>query len=397
MVGGWAWAWWLVTDVQRLSLEVMTLTPRCEHVETAQGVPLTVTGVAQCKVMTQKEFLSTAAEQFLGKRVKHIESVILQTLEGHLRAILGTLSVEEVYRDRDQFASLVREVAAPDVGRMGIEILSFTIKDVFDQVEYLASLGKARTAAVKRDADVGVAQAERDAGIREAECEKSAMDVKYAANTKVEDSHRMYQLQKSNFDAEVNTKKAEAQLAYELQAAKMKQKIRSEEIEIEVVERRKQIAIQEKEILRKEKELSSTVRLPAEAEAFKVEMIAQGKRTQTMDVARADAEKIKMLGAAEAYAIEAVGKAEAEQMRMKAAAYKLYGDAAVMSLVLDSLPKIAAEVAAPLAKTDEIVMLSGDDKVASEVSKLVSQLPPTVQALTGIDLTKVVNKVMASK
>ncbi|KFM80735.1 Flotillin-2, partial [Stegodyphus mimosarum] len=397
VVGGWAWAWWLVTDVQRLSLEVMTLTPLCEHVETAQGVPLTVTGVAQCKVMTQKEFLSTAAEQFLGKNVSHIESVILQTLEGHLRAILGTLTVEEVYRDRDQFATLVREVAAPDVGRMGIEILSFTIKDVFDKVEYLASLGKARTAAVKRDADVGVAQAERDAGIREAECEKSAMDVKYAANTKIEDSHRMFQLQKSNFDAEVNTKKAEAQLAYELQAAKMKQKIRSEEIEIEVVERRKQIAIQEKEILRKEKELSATVRLPAEAEAFRVEMIAQGKRTQTMDVARADAEKIKMIGAAEAYAIEAVGKAEAEQMRMKAAAYKQYGDAAVMSLVLESLPKIAAEVAAPLAKTDEIVLIGGEDKVTSEVSKLVSQLPPTVQALTGVDLSKVVNKIITTK
>ncbi|XP_023211004.1 flotillin-2-like [Centruroides sculpturatus] len=340
IVGSWAWAWWLVTDVQRLSLEVMTLNPRCEHVETAQGVPLTVTGVAQCKVMREKEFLSTAAEQFLGKEVEHIKSVILQTLEGHLRAILGTLSVEEVYRDRDQFASLVRDVAAPDVGRMGIEILSFTIKDVFDKVEYLASLGKSRTAAVKRDADIGVAQAERDAGIREAECEKSSMDVKYGADTKIEDSHRLYQLQKANFDGEVNSRKAEAQLAYELQAAKMKQKIRSEEIEIDVVERRKQIDVEEKEIARKEKELTATIRLPAEAEAYRLEMIAQGKRTQTVEVARADAEKIKMIGGAEAYAIEAVGKAEAEQMRMKAAAYKQYGDAAITSLILDSLPKV---------------------------------------------------------
>ncbi|KFM70331.1 Flotillin-2, partial [Stegodyphus mimosarum] len=128
----------------KLHLEIMTLTPRCEDVETAQGVPLTVTGVAQCKIMTEPEFLATAAEQFLGDEIRQVKSVILQTLEGHLRAILGTLSVEEVYRDRDQFASLVREVAAPDVGRMGIEILSFTIKDVFDKVEYLASLGKAR-------------------------------------------------------------------------------------------------------------------------------------------------------------------------------------------------------------------------------------------------------------
>ncbi|GIY33130.1 hypothetical protein CEXT_516461 [Caerostris extrusa] len=322
VVGGWAWAWWMVTDVQRLSLEVMTLTPRCEHVETAQGVPLTVTGVAQCKVMTEREFLATAAEQFLGKPVDHIKSVIRQTLEGHLRAILGTLSVEEVYRDRDQFASL-------------------------------------------RDADVGVAQANRDAGIREAECEKAAMDVKYGANTKIEDSHRLFQLQKSNFDAEVNTKKAEAQLSYELQAAKMKQKIRSEEIEIDVVERRKLIAVEEKEILRKEKELTAIVRLPAEAEAYKVELLAQGKRTQTMDVARAEAEKIKLVGMADAYAIESVGKAEAEGMRMKAAAYKQYGDAAVMSLVLDALPKIAAEISAPLAKTEDIILIGGSDHVTS--------------------------------
>lgn len=89
IVGGWAWAWWLVTDVQRLSLEVMTLNPMCGNVETAQGVPLTVTGVAQCKIMKADELLYTASEQFLGKSVKEIKSTILQTLEGHLRAILG--------------------------------------------------------------------------------------------------------------------------------------------------------------------------------------------------------------------------------------------------------------------------------------------------------------------
>lgn len=231
-------------------------------------------------------------------------------------------------------------MATPDVGRMGIEILSFTIKDVYDRVEYLSSLGKARTAAVKRDANIGVAQAERDAGIREAECEKSAMDVKYSANTKIEDSHRLFQLQKAQFDSEVNSKKAESQLAYELQAAKLQQKIISEEMEINVVERRKQIGIEEKEILRKDKELTSLIKLPAEAEAYKVEQVAQGKRTQTIEAARAEAQRIKMIGSAEGAAIEAIGKAEAESMRMKAAAYKQYGDAAVLSLTLEALPKV---------------------------------------------------------
>merc|ERR1711936_82999 len=350
--GSWAWAWWLVTDVQKMSLEVMTLNPMCDNVETKQGVPLTVTGVAQVKIMKDEALIGLAAEQFLGKKEDEIVDTVLQTLEGHLRAILGTLTVEEVYKDRDQFASLVREVAAPDVGRMGIEVLSFTIKDVYDNVTYLASLGKAQTAAVKRDAEIGVAQANRDAGIREAECEKAAMDVKYNTDTKIEDNSRAFKLQKANFDKEVNTAKAEAQLAYELQAAKIQQKIRNEEIQIQVVERRKQIEIEEQEIRRKEKELMSTVKLPAEAESYKVQTIAEGKRTQTVEAARAEAERVRLTAAA-------------ERMRMKASAYKQYGDAAVMALVLEALPQIAAEVAAPLAKTDEIVLLGGADKTTT--------------------------------
>ncbi|KAM7347196.1 flotillin-2 isoform 2-T5 [Cochliomyia hominivorax] len=409
IVGGWAWAWWLVTDVQRLSLNVMTLNPMCENVETAQGVPLTVTGVAQCKIMKSNsyaksyeteeadELLGTASEQFLGKSVSEIKQTILQTLEGHLRAILGTLTVEEVYKDRDQFAALVREVAAPDVGRMGIEILSFTIKDVYDDVQYLASLGKAQTAIVKRDADAGVAEANRDAGIREAECEKSAMDVKYSTDTKIEDNARLFKLQKANFDQETNTAKAESQLAYELQAAKIRQKIRNEEIQIDVVERRKQIEIESQEVQRKERELIGTVKLPAEAEAYRVQTIAQGKQCQTIEMARAEAEKIRKIGAAEAHAIELVGKAEAERMRMKAHVYKQYGDAAIMNIVLESLPKIAAEVAAPLAKTEEIVLIGGNDNVTNDVTRLVAQLPPSINALTGVDLSKVLSKIPGAK
>merc|ERR1711902_429725 len=393
VVGGWAWAWWLVTDVQRLSLEVMTLNPVCENVETAQGVPLTVTGVAQVKIMKNPELLHTASEQFLGKKEHEIKSTVLQTLEGHLRAILGTLTVEEVYKDRDQFASLVREVASPDVGRMGIEILSFTIKDVYDTVTYLASLGKAQTAAVKRDAEIGVAQANRDAGIREAECEKAAMDIKYSTDTKIEDNSRGFKLQKANFDKEVNTAKAEAQLAYELQAAKIQQRIRNEEIQIQVVERRKQIEIEEQEIKRKEKELIATVKLPAEAEGYKVQTIAEGQGTKTVEAAGADGEKIRLIGAAEARATEAVGRAEAERMRMKASAYKQYGDAAILSLVLEALPQIAAEVSAPLAKTDQIVLIGGADRTTTEVNKLLGQLPPAVSALTGVDLPGAIGKI----
>jgi len=371
----------------------MTLNPMCDNVETKQGVPLTVTGVAQVKIMKDDKFLGIAAEQFLGKKEDEIVETILQTLEGHLRAILGTLTVEEVYKDRDQFANLVRDIAKPDVGKMGIEILSFTIKDVYDNVDYLSSLGKSQTAAVKRDAEIGVAQANRDAGIREAECEKAAMDIKYSTDTKIEDNSRAFKLQKANFDKEVNSAKAEAQLAYELQAAKIQQRIRNEEIQIQVVERRKQIEIEEQEIKRKEKELIATVKLPAEAEAYKVQTVAEGNRTKVVESAKADGEKIRLIGGAEARSVEAVGRAEAESMRMKASAYKQYGDAAVMSLVLEALPSIAAEVAAPLAKTDEIVLIGGNNNTTNEINKLVGTLPPAVQALTGVDITGALGKI----
>uniref|UniRef100_A0A2K5LT80 Flotillin n=1 Tax=Cercocebus atys TaxID=9531 RepID=A0A2K5LT80_CERAT len=443
--GGWAWAWWCISDTQRLSLEVMTilcrcenietsegvplfvtgvaqfpcpclldckwenskgfwklcqvcqisleimtLQPRCEDVETAEGVALTVTGVAQVKIMTEKELLAVACEQFLGKNVQDIKNVVLQTLEGHLRSILGTLTVEQIYQDRDQFAKLVREVAAPDVGRMGIEILSFTIKDVYDKVDYLSSLGKTQTAVVQRDADIGVAEAERDAGIREAECKKEMLDVKFMADTKIADSKRAFELQKSAFSEEVNIKTAEAQLAYELQGAREQQKIRQEEIEIEVVQRKKQIAVEAQEILRTDKELIATVRRPAEAEAHRIQQIAEGEKVKQVLLAQAEAEKIRKIGEAEAAVIEAMGKAEAERMKLKAEAYQKYGDAAKMALVLEALPQIAAKIAAPLTKVDEIVVLSGDNsKVTSEVNRLLAELPASVHALTGVDLSKV--------
>jgi len=395
--GGWAWAWWFVSDVQRISLRIMTLSPVCENVETVQGVPLTVTGVAQVKVMKDEKFLNEAAEQFLGRSEDNIRDAILQTLEGHLRAILGTLTVEQVFQDRDVFAKAVRDQAKPDVAKMGIEILSFTIKDVRDKVEYLQSLGKAQTSLVKRDADIGVAKANRDAGIRQAECQKAAMDVKFATDSKIENNNKGFKLEQATFDTEVNTKKAEAEMAYQLQAAKIQQNIRNEEIQIEVVERRKQIEIEEQEIKRKEKELVATVQLPADAQAYKVQTVAEGERAKVLAIAQGESQKIKLIGGAEARAVKAVGRAEAEQMRMKAAAYAQYGDAAVMSLVLEALPQIAAEVSAPLSKTGEIILIGGSDKIGQEVTKLIGTLPPAVQALTGVDISRALEKLPGAR
>ncbi|XP_044770268.1 LOW QUALITY PROTEIN: flotillin-2-like [Neomonachus schauinslandi] len=390
--GGWAWAWWSISDTQRLTLEVMTILCRCENIETLEGVPLFVTGVAQVKIMMEKELLAVACEQFLGKNVQDIKNIILQTLEGHLHSILGTLTVEQIYQDRDQFAKLVREVAVPDIGRVGIEILSFTIKDVYDKVNYLSSLGKTQTAVVRRDADTGVAEAKGDAGIREAESKKEMLDVKFMADTKIADSKRAFELQKSAFNEEVNIKTAEAQLAYELQGAWEQQKVRQEETEIEVVQRKKQVAVEAQEILRTDKKLIATVRAPAEAEAHRLQQITESEKVKQVLLAQAEAEKIRRHGEVEAAVIQAMGMADAERMKLKAEAYQKYRDAAKMVLGLEALPQIAATIAAPPppTKVDETVLLSKDNsKVTSEVNRLLAELPASVKALTGMDLAKI--------
>jgi len=368
IVGGWGWAWCGLTDVQRIPLSIMTLCPRCEDVETSEGVPVTVTGVAQVKVMQDKKLLAAACEQFLGLDVETMQSAILHTMEGHLRAILGTLSIESIYRDREMFASLVREMVAPDIGGMGIEILSFTIKDLSDKVEYLNSLGRGQTANVRRDADIGVAEAERDAVIREADYNKQMVDVRCEADGAIADSQRKFELLQTHYNQEVNMANAESTLAYKLQAAKEQQLIMAEEMEIEVVERRKRVEIEEQEIIRNEKKLESTIRLPAEAEGYRVQTIAQGQRTKTVLEARASAEGIRVVGAAKAVSLEATGTAEAEGLVKMAEAFNEFTDAAKLKIVLESLPNLAAELTAPLSRTREIVILGGNDAVNGSTS-----------------------------
>lgn len=395
IIGGWGWAWWCVSQVDKVSLRIMTLKPSIRSVETAEGVAVSCNGVAQVCIMKDPTMLALAAEQFVGKPPNEIQDIILQTIEGHFRSILGTMTVEEIFSDREGFAKQVREIADPDVAKMGIRIISFVIQDIKDEVDYLFSLGVKQAADVKRNADIGVANAKRDAGIRTAEAQKMHLETKYQCDALIAENKRSYELKQAEFDQEVNARKAEAELAYELQGAQEQQKIKEEKMQIEVVERRKQIDIEEQEVMRKEKELYCSKRAPAEAEAQKVNILANAHRTKTLAYANAEAQAIKAVGIAEAYEIEVIGKAEAEQMRQKAAAYSQYGDAAVMSLILEALPKIAAEVASPMSKIDEIVITSGGDgSMSSEVTKLLAQLPPSVQALTGLDITQALSAAM---
>lgn len=407
----------VLETAKRLSLEVMTILVETPRVYTAQGVAVTVDGIAQVKVKSDEVSIATAAEQFLSKNVNEIRQVALQTLEGHLRAIVGTLSVEEIYRDRDQFAQRVQEVAASDMANMGMGIISFTIKDIKDDQQYLDSLGVARTAEVKRDAAIGQALATRDAKIKAAGAEQEGEQARFVAQTKIAEADKDYQVQKAAYDAEVNRNRAAAELAYELQRNKSNQEVRAEQVQIDVIEKQKQIQVQEQEVARRERELEATIRKPAEAEQYRIRTIADADKYRTVTEAGGDAEATKARGfadaeivrvqglaeaeankargLAEAEVIQAQGFAEAEAMKKKAEAWREYTQAAIIQQLIEAMPKIAAAIAEPLSKTDRIVVISNGDgggagasKVSQDVANIVAQVPATVEALTGVDIIK---------
>jgi len=383
-----------IQTVQRIPLNTMTLEVQSPRVYTSQGVPISVVGTAQVKINgSNEEMLAYAAEQFGGKPVDEILQICLETMEGHQRAIMGNMTVEEIYRDRKTFSKKVFEVASVDLHNMGISVISYTLKDVRDDVGYLASLGQARTAQVKRDALIGEAEARRDATIAEARAEEQRMEAKLSNDTEIARSKRDFELNKAGYDTEVNTAKAEAEMAYSLQAAKVQAKIKEEEMQVKVVERQQNISIQEQEIMRREKELDSKVRKPAEAEKFRLEKIAEAEKQRVVLEAEADAEAKALKGEAEAYAIEVKAKAEAEQMAKKADAWKEYKEAALVDMMLKVLPQVAAEVSAPMSQANKITMVSSGDgpigasRVTGEVLEIMGSLPETVKKMTGVDIT----------
>lgn len=398
--GGRAFVWPAIQQVQRISLNTMTLKVESPGVYTSQGVPISVTGIAQVKVQGQnEEMLLAACEQFLGKAEQEIRRVALETLEGHQRAIMGSMTVEEIYKDRKKFSRQVFEVASSDLVNMGITVVSYTLKDVRDDMGYLKALGEARTAEVKRDARIGEAEARADSQIKEAIAEEERLAARLLNDIEIAKAQRDFELKKAAYDQEIQTKKAEAELAYELQAAKTKQRLREEEMQIQVVERSQQILVQEQEIMRKEKELDAKVRRPAEAEKYKSEKLADAHRLRTVLEAEAEAEAIRLNGEAQAFAIEAKAKAEAEQMSKKAAAFKEYREAAMVDMLLNTLPKVAAEVAAPICQTKKITMVASGDgeigaaKLTGEVLDIMAKVPTLVKSLTGIDMAQSIRAV----
>ena len=391
-------------------LEVMT-----PEVYTEQGVPVMADGTAIIKIGGSISEIATAAEQFLGKSKEDRENEAKEVLEGHLRSILGSMTVEEIYKNRDKFSQEVQRVASQDLAKMGLVIVSFTIKDVRDKNGYLDSLGKPRIAQVKRDADIATAEADKETRIKRSEAAKEAQQYEIERATEIALAEKENLLKVAEYRREQDIAKARADQAYELQTARSKQEVMEQEMQIRIIERQKQIELEEKEILRREKQYDSEVKKKADADRYAVEQTAAASKSRVMAEAdaekyrieakaKAEADKVRLDGVAKADSERAQGETEADIIRLKglaeaeakqklADAFDHYGQAAVLDMIVRMMPEYAKQIASPLANIDKITVVDtgggeggGANRVTSYATNLMSTLQETLKASSGIDV-----------
>jgi len=404
----------ILEEVSFLPLDVRTLDVSVPSVVTKEGVQLGVEAVAQVKISSDATLLKTAAEQLLHKSAEEINYVATRSLEGFIRGVCARLSVEEINEDRAKVAAEIQDVAVEELSSMGLQVVSFTIRDLEDTVGYLDALGKKQTAEVKRNAVIGEAEAERDAVIRSAVAKKDGKTAEAVAETQIADAIRDKNLKIAAYEEEVKTKEADRDIAYSIQKSIKEQELIEAQMGIKIKEKEKGIELQQQEIDRKEKELEATVRRPARAEKDREILIAEGKANAQVKVGQAQAdvrflngeaeanvnkakglaqaEVLKEQGLAHGKAIEAKGLAEATAMDKKAEAWKKYGEAAIAQLIIDKLPEVADKLA-PLENTEKIIIMGGDRGPSALVGdgvRSMVELTTMVKGLTGLDIQELI-------
>ncbi|WP_422660243.1 flotillin family protein [Paenibacillus sp. EC2-1] len=400
--------------VSLLSHKLDVMTP---EVYTEQGVPVMADGVAIIKVGSSIEDVATAAEQFMGKPIEALKGEAQEVLEGHLRAILGSMTVEEVYRNRDKFAQEVQGVAARDLKKMGLQIVSFTIKDVRDKHGYLEALGKPRIATVKRDAEIAEAEAVRDARIQKARAEEEGQKAELLRDTNIAEAAKEKELKVASFKKDQDTAKAEADQAYHIQEARAKQTMVEEQMKVELVRKEREIDLQDKEIMVRQKQYDAEVKKKADADRYAVEQAAEADKARKMreadaiqysieTQAKASAEQKRLDGLAEADAERAKGTAEAEVIRLRglaeaeakeklAEAFKNYGEAAILDVIVNMLPELAGKIAEPISSIDKLTVVDtgkgeGAARVSNYVTELMATAPEMLKSVSGIDVEQLI-------
>jgi flotillin len=402
----------MVENCRLLSLELMSfdVAPQ-QDLYTKQGVAVTVEAVAQIKVKSDPESIQTASEQFLTKTPPEREGLIRLVMEGHLRGIIGQLTVEEIVKQPEMVGDRMRATCADDLHKMGLEVISFTIKEVRDKNDYITNMGRPDVARIKRDADVAAAEAERDTAIKRAEAMRAAAVAKAQADKErvlaetlsqaaQAEAQRDLQIKQANFLESVQKQKASADKAYEIQTNVMQQQVIAEQVKIEQVQKTGQIAVQEAEIQRRERELIATVLKQAEIERRRIETLAEAQKQKLIFEADGQAASTRATGEAEAEIIFKKGEAEAKAMNVKAEAYQEYNQAAVIDKLISNMPEIVKALASPLANVDKITVIStgngnsaGMNKITGDVAATAAQIPALFETLSGMQLSELLSKV----
>lgn len=402
----------MVETCRQLSLQLMSfdVAPQ-QEVYTKQGVAVTVEAVAQIKVKSDPESIKTAAEQFLTKTDVEREGLIRLVMEGHLRGIVGQLSVEQIVKEPEMVGDRMRGTCADDMSKMGLEVVSFTIREVRDQNEYITNMGKPDIARIKRDAEVAAAEADRDIAIKRAVASRESAVARAMADQErvlaetlsqaaQAEAQRDLEIKRAQYVEATKRQQAQADKAYDIQANIMQQQMAAEAVKIRQIEKEQEIRVQEAEILRHEKELIATILKSAEVERKRIEMLAEAERCKTTLEAEGRAAATRLEGEAEAEIILKKGEAEAKAMTVKAEAYQGWNQAAVADKLLTSLPEVARALAEPLQNIDKITIVStgdgdatGMNKITGDMAKMAAQIPALFETLSGMQMSELLGKV----
>ena len=402
----------MVQTCKDLSLELMSfdVAPQ-QNLYTNQGVAVTVEAVAQIKVKSDKESILTAAEQFLTKRPEQREALIRLVMEGHLRGIMGQLTVEQIVKEPEMVGDRMRSTCADDMSKMGLEVVSFTIKEVRDKNEYITNMGRPDVARIKRDAEVATAEADRDIAIKRAEMSRAAAVAKAQADQERVAAETASLAKQAEAQRDLNikqaayleaTKKAQAQAdkAYEIETNIQQQQVITEAVRVQQVEREAQVKVQEAEIARRERELIATVLKAADVERQRIQTLAEAERQRLISEAEGRASSIRAQGEAEAEIIFKKGEAEARAMNVKAEAYQEYNQAAVVDKLITGLPEVVRALSEPLSKIDKVTIVStgngdaaGAYKLTGDITKIAAQVPALFEALSGMQMSDLLAKV----
>jgi flotillin len=429
----------LIKRAQEFSLELMSFdVAPSQALYTTQGVAVNVEAVTQIKVRSDDESIRTAAEQFLSKTQEDRENLIRLVMEGHLRGIVGQLTVEDLVKDPESVGGKMLRTVTPDMQKMGLEVISFTIKDVRDENDYIANMGRPQIAQIRKQADIAAALAQRDTQIQQANASRESAVARALANqeqVKAEteslalqaESQRNLSLKKAEFEAEIKKQQATADKSYDIQSNITQQQVVQEAVRVTEVEKNAQIRVQQAEIQRRELELQATIQKSAEAERRRVETVAEAERQRLILEAQgqadaskargigeadanrarglAEAEVIRARGLAEAEVIRAKGEAEADAMKVKAAAFHEYNQAAVLDKLLTGMPEIVRAIAEPLSKVDKVTIVStggdgahngvGASRLTGDVMNMVAQVPALFELLSGTRIGDLMDNIPA--